>query len=191
MNDSVPPTMNENCDECIQGVLVYHSTSMHFGVFQYGHTYAIQSIWIYDDICINEQGELVASYRWPDWGWEITDWGSRLHDNYPSFWRNLWNLPPLNKEWTQKTNTCNRLDLETLEFWPIFFPRTLICMYFGSGWGEHSIPGRIMLGFSKMPSRITLLHKVSVKHCEKLRVSSSSINKKRKPWMICLSSCHW
>ena len=39
--------------------------------------------------------------------WEITCWSSRLQDNYPSF-LGIW-----------KVTTCNRLDSETLEFFPI------------------------------------------------------------------------
>jgi hypothetical protein len=61
MNDTTPSAMDENCDESSQGVLVYHSEFIYFCVFLYKHTYAMQSIWIYDGICINEQGETAAS----------------------------------------------------------------------------------------------------------------------------------
>ena len=66
MNDTTPSAMDENCDEYIQGVLIYHSKFIYFGVFLYGQTYAMQSIWIYDGTCINEQGETAARYRWLD-----------------------------------------------------------------------------------------------------------------------------
>jgi hypothetical protein len=62
-------------------------------------------------VSMNREKRLLASYRW-------LNQSSRLHDSYPSFWRNLCNIPPLNKECTEKTNTCNRLDMETLEFGP-------------------------------------------------------------------------
>jgi hypothetical protein len=44
MNNTTLSAMDEKCDESIQGVLVYHSESIYFGVFLYGHTYAMQSI---------------------------------------------------------------------------------------------------------------------------------------------------
>ena len=61
----------------------------------------------------NDRGEPAVSYKWTGWVWEMTDWSSRLQENYRSFERNLGNMPNLIKEiW--RMSTCNRLDLQTL-----------------------------------------------------------------------------
>ena len=55
-------------------------------------------------VCDNDRGEPVVSYRWTGWVWEITGWSSRLQENYPSFERNLWNIPQFSKEEPKDVN---------------------------------------------------------------------------------------
>ena len=52
--------------------------------------------------------------NWTDWVWEITGWSSRVEENYRSFRRNLWNIPPNLRKEKRRMSICNRLDLQTL-----------------------------------------------------------------------------
>ena len=62
----------------------------------------------------NEQGELVASYRWTGWVWKTTTLSSSFKGNYWPFKIILRiYLKLIKKFW--KITTCNRSDLETLE----------------------------------------------------------------------------
>ena len=102
----------------------------------------------------NERGDLTASYRWTSWSSRlqennltyrfqkknveytsnycrrtgrsqpVTGWSSRLWESNLSISRNLWNKPPIIVEKPENRTTCNRLDLETLGFWPTM-PKTL------------------------------------------------------------------
>ena len=54
------------------------------------------------------------------WAWEMNGWSWRLHENYPSVLRNIENIPHIRKEIGGRSQPVNRLDLETLGFWPIF-----------------------------------------------------------------------
>ena len=68
----------------------------------------------------HERGDQrTASYRWTGWIQETTDWRSKTSVNYPSFLRNLWNIPLKLAENNRTIPTCNRLHLETRGFRPI------------------------------------------------------------------------
>ena len=47
---------------------------------------------------IHELGESTTCYRWIGWGWEVTDKSSRLREYYRSLYRDLENIPQINKE---------------------------------------------------------------------------------------------
>ena len=163
-----------------QGVLVYHRKFIYVGVFQYGHTYAIQSTQIYDGICINETGRTICYLQR-----NLLS----LRNNRFKF-KNSWQLPINLKESIEYTSTqqrinrniktCNQLDLETLEFRPEKSPQTLICKYFRSCWAPARCPQE-----SHCCTR-------SESNPEKLRVSSSSNNQQVTTrnecleWSVCL-----
>jgi hypothetical protein len=56
----------------------------------------------------NEQGELIANYRWTGWFREIIGWSSRVQENYPLFNRNLRNILQSNERKTERSQhvTC-------------------------------------------------------------------------------------
>ena len=102
----------------------------------------------------NERGEPTPSYRWTGRVWEITGWSSRLPprkttDHFRGMCRMHLNL--LKKSW--KITTCNRLDLETIGFWPIM-PQKLL------GHGHKPSAHHVWdwsLGLRKMKLRLLLL----------------------------------
>ena len=61
----------------------------------------------------NERGEPIASYIWTGWVWRITNWRSRLQENYPSLERNMRNVPLLKDHNTWSNGPGNT------KIWPI------------------------------------------------------------------------
>ena len=66
----------------------------------------------------NEPGKPTASYRWASWVWEITGWGSRLHE-FARHFGGIYgiDLTLIKENW--EITTCNWLGLETLGSWLI------------------------------------------------------------------------
>ena len=48
--------------------------------------------------------EAFTCSRWTKWVWKITGWSSRLHENYQSFLKNIWNIPQIDKEKPKDVN---------------------------------------------------------------------------------------
>ena len=63
--------------------------------------------------------------RWTGWVSEITSLSSRFQEMYPSFKRNIKNIPQMNNAKTRRCLACTRLDLESLGSWQSMYSQKL------------------------------------------------------------------